>query len=72
MTHPYEVMFILRPDLGEDPRFATQADRVQHNDELMAELYAWAATETKHDLYRRAGAGRRRRGPALCQVPDRR
>jgi len=47
-----------RPDLGEDPRFATQADRVQHNDELMAELYAWAATETKHDLYRRAGAGR--------------
>ncbi len=47
-----------RPDLGEDPRFATQADRVAHNDELMAELYAWAATETKHDLYRRAGAGR--------------
>ncbi len=47
-----------RPDLVDDSRFATQADRAQHNDELMAEFYAWAATETKHDVYRRAGAGR--------------
>lgn len=47
-----------RPDLREDPRFATQAARAQHNDELMAEFYAWAAGETKHDIYRRAGAGR--------------
>ena len=47
-----------RPDLREDPRFATQAARAQHNDELMAEFYAWAAGETKHDIYKRAGAGR--------------
>lgn len=47
-----------RPDLFEDPRFVTQADRAQHNDDLMAEFYAWAAGETKHDIYQRAGAGR--------------
>ncbi len=47
-----------RPDLRDDPRFVTQAMRAQHNDELMAEFYAWAAGETKHDIYRRAGAGR--------------
>ncbi len=47
-----------RPDLGSDPRFVTQAARTQHNDELMAEFYTWAAGETKHDIYRRAGAGR--------------
>ena len=45
-----------RPDLFNDPRFVTQADRTAHNDELMAELYAWAATEERHALYRRAGA----------------
>jgi len=44
-----------RPDLFEDPRFVTQADRTVHNDELMAEFYAWAATENKHELYERAG-----------------
>ncbi len=44
-----------RPDLFDDPRFVTQADRAVHNDELMAEFYAWAATETKHELYERAG-----------------
>jgi crotonobetainyl-CoA:carnitine CoA-transferase CaiB-like acyl-CoA transferase len=49
---------IHRPDLFDDPRFATQQDRFVHNDELMAEFYAWAATEMKHDIYQRAGAGR--------------
>jgi formyl-CoA transferase len=49
---------INRPDLFGDPRYATQQDRFVHNDELMAEFYAWAATETKHDIYQRAGAGR--------------
>ncbi|MDZ7727270.1 MAG: CoA transferase [Dehalococcoidia bacterium] len=44
-----------RHDLAEDPRFKTQADRTQHNDELMAEFYAWAAGETKKDIYERAG-----------------
>jgi len=47
-----------RQDLFDDPRFATQAVRAQNNDDLMAEFYAWAAGETKHDVYRRAGAGR--------------
>jgi len=47
-----------RQDLFDDPRFATQAVRAQNNDDLMAEFYAWAAGETKHDIYRRAGAGR--------------
>jgi crotonobetainyl-CoA:carnitine CoA-transferase CaiB-like acyl-CoA transferase len=49
---------INRPDMFDDPRFITQAVRAQHNDELMAEFYAWAAGETKHDIYKRAGAGR--------------
>ena len=47
-----------RPDMFDDPRFVTQAVRAQHNDDLMAEFYAWAAGETKHDIYQRAGAGR--------------
>ncbi len=47
-----------RPDMFDDPRFVTQALRAQHNDDLMAEFYAWAAGESKHDSYRRAGAGR--------------
>jgi len=47
-----------RPDMFDDPRFSTQALRAQHNDDLMAEFYAWAAGETKHDIYQRAGAGR--------------
>lgn len=47
-----------RPDLFDDPRFVTQALRAAHNDDLMAELYAWAATEEKHEVYRRAGAMR--------------
>jgi len=49
---------IERPDLFDDPRFKTQADRVLHNDELMAEFYAWAATESKREIYARAGAMR--------------
>ncbi|MGE5596107.1 MAG: CaiB/BaiF CoA transferase family protein [Hyphomicrobiales bacterium] len=46
---------INRPDLFADPRFATQTDRTIHNDELMAEFYAWAATESKREVYERAG-----------------
>jgi formyl-CoA transferase len=47
-----------RPDLREDPRFLTQVDRTIHNDELMAELYAWAATVTKKEAYARGGEKR--------------
>ena len=44
-----------RMDLFDDPRFRTQADRTLHNDELMAEFYAWAAGESKKEIYERAG-----------------
>lgn len=47
-----------RPDLLDDPRFTTQADRVAHNDELMAEFYAWAASVTKKEIYDTAGRQR--------------
>jgi formyl-CoA transferase len=47
-----------RADLKDDPRFATQALRAQHNDELMGEFYAWASGETKKEIYARAGAMR--------------
>lgn len=47
-----------RPELLTDPRFATQADRTVHNDDLMAELYAWAATVTKKEAAERAQAMR--------------
>lgn len=46
---------IERPELREDARFATQAARTAHNDELMAELYAWAAGQEKRAVYERAG-----------------
>ncbi|MBI5946549.1 MAG: CoA transferase [Chloroflexi bacterium] len=44
-----------RPDLFDDPRFVTQAARTVNNDDLMAEFYAWAAGETKREVYERAG-----------------
>ena len=46
---------IERPDLFDDPRFATGAARTLNNDELMGELYAWAAGVTKRETYARAG-----------------
>jgi crotonobetainyl-CoA:carnitine CoA-transferase CaiB-like acyl-CoA transferase len=45
-----------RQDWLADPRFKTQADRSAHNDDLMAEFYAWAATETKKEIYTKAGS----------------
>ncbi len=47
-----------RPDFLTDERFATQAARVRYNDDLMAEMYGWAAGESKRDIYERAGRGR--------------
>ena len=49
---------IERPDMFDDPRFRTQSDRAQQNDELMGEFYAWAAGVSKRDVYARAGAMR--------------
>ncbi len=47
-----------RPDFLSDERFATQEARVANNDALMAELYGWAATEKKQEIYARAGKNR--------------
>jgi crotonobetainyl-CoA:carnitine CoA-transferase CaiB-like acyl-CoA transferase len=47
-----------RPDLLDDPRFATGALRTANNDDLMGELYAWAAGVNKREIYARAGAMR--------------
>jgi crotonobetainyl-CoA:carnitine CoA-transferase CaiB-like acyl-CoA transferase len=47
-----------REDLLEDERFATPAARLQHNDELMAEVFAWAVDKPKHEVYQRAGSMR--------------
>jgi CoA:oxalate CoA-transferase len=49
---------IERPELADDPRFATGAARTLNNDELMGELYAWAAGVEKRAIYARAGATR--------------
>ena len=49
---------IERPDLLDDPRFATGAARTANNDELMGELYAWASGVEKREVYARAGAMR--------------
>ena len=46
---------IERPDLFDDPRFATGAARTLNNDELMGELYGWAAGVNKREIYARAG-----------------
>ena len=47
-----------REDFLTDPRFRTGADRLLHADDLMAELYATLATETREEWYRRAGESR--------------
>ncbi|MBI1886082.1 MAG: CoA transferase [Chloroflexi bacterium] len=47
-----------REDLIEDERFRTNYSRLQHNDELEAIVYAWAAEQKAKDVYRRAGEAR--------------
>ena len=47
-----------RPDLIEDPRFATSAKRLAHNDELEAVIYAWAAGQDAREVAQQAGAAR--------------
>jgi CoA:oxalate CoA-transferase len=52
-----------REDLLTDERFRDARSRLHHNDELTAELYAWAATQTCEEAYRRAGE---LRAPLAC------
>ncbi|MCY4392504.1 MAG: CoA transferase [Chloroflexi bacterium] len=46
---------IERPDLGEDPRFATAADRREHSDALTEEIEAWTSVREKRDVMRILG-----------------
>lgn len=39
----------------EDPDFALASGRLQHDDELRALIYGWAAGQEKHAVYARAG-----------------
>ncbi len=39
-----------RPDLLEDPRFVTLAERARHGDEINAEVAAWALTHSAEEL----------------------
>ena len=55
---PWFARAIGREDLIEDPRFRDNYSRLQHNDELEAIVYAWAAERKAKDLYRQAGAAR--------------
>jgi CoA:oxalate CoA-transferase len=44
--------------LGDDPRFATNADRIRHMDEIDAVVAAWTRTLPKMDIFARLKAGR--------------
>jgi crotonobetainyl-CoA:carnitine CoA-transferase CaiB-like acyl-CoA transferase len=52
-----------REDLLTDERFRDVQSRLMHNDELTAEFYAWAVTQTREEAYRRAGECR---APLAC------
>ena len=54
------------PELAEDERFDTMQARLQHEDELQAVMYGWAATQHKRELFERAGT---MRGP-IAYVHD--
>ena len=46
------------PHLATDERYSTQRARLDHNDELVATLYAWAAEQRTKEVYARAGTMR--------------
>jgi len=52
-----------REDLLTDERFRDARSRLIHNDDLTAELYAWAATQTREEAHRWAGEYR---APLAC------
>ncbi len=47
-----------REDLIDDSRFRDKHSRLQHNDELIAIVRAWAAGQKAKEVYREAGAAR--------------
>lgn len=57
------------PGLHEDPRFTDNRARLQHDDELMAELYGWSLSRTKDEAYERGGRFRAPISP-VNTIPD--
>lgn len=57
------------PGLRDDERFRDNRARLQHDDELMAELYGWSLGMTKDGAYERAGRFRAPISP-VNTVPD--
>src|SRR3990172_1135812 len=55
---PWFARAIGRPELAEDARFKDNFSRLQHNDELEAIVYEWAARQRARDVYQEAGAER--------------
>jgi formyl-CoA transferase len=58
MARMYDAFAIAigRPELTTDPRFATQAERRKHRDELWAEVAAWTRQRTKYEAMEILGA----------------
>ena len=54
-----------REDMVTDERYSTALARLLHNDELLAEFYAWAATQTREEVHRLAGEFRAPLAPVL-------
>jgi len=52
-----------------DERFRDDRARLEHNDELLAHVYAWAADVTREEAYRRAGEERCPLAPVLS-IPE--
>ena len=40
-----------QPELGEDPRYATHADRIERLDEIEAKVSAWTKQHTKDEIF---------------------
>jgi len=58
---PVLIQLMEKPELATDERFVTAQTRLQHDDDLLAIMYAWAAEQDIHELYARA---RRLNAPA--------
>jgi crotonobetainyl-CoA:carnitine CoA-transferase CaiB-like acyl-CoA transferase len=47
-----------KPELKDDPRFATAEEREKHDDEMNAVLYSWLIEHTKQEVFDAAAKGR--------------
>ncbi|MEX0787074.1 MAG: CoA transferase [Dehalococcoidia bacterium] len=55
--------------MAQDERFRDGRARLQHNDDLLARVYAWAAGSTREEIYRRSGEERCTLAPVLS-IPE--